>query len=176
MERTIVVYYSNNGSNRFLAHKIAEHLSCKVEELRPRVRSHLLLLFGPPLGNKPIKNDLTAFHRVVLVGPIWMGRFIPPLKDFVRKNKRMIKKLIFVTCCGSSFEVKDEKFGHDLVFQKVRELFGGPLQCEAFPIPLVLPDDQKEDPQLIMNTRLSEDNFKGEIQRRFDEFIKKISA
>lgn len=45
MKKTIVIYYSNNGSNRFLAHKIAERLQCDIEEIKPRINAHLLLVF-----------------------------------------------------------------------------------------------------------------------------------
>ena len=33
--KTIVLYYSKNGSNRYLAHEIAKGLSCDMEEIKP---------------------------------------------------------------------------------------------------------------------------------------------
>ncbi len=176
MEKTIVIYYSNNGSNSFLAKKITEQLDCDMEELRPRINSHLFLMFGPRIGNKPLKSDLSDYDRVILVGPVWMGKLINPLRDFILKYRSKIGKLIFVTCCGSSFKVRDEKFGHGHVFRKAEEVFGGPVQCEAFPIPLVLAEDKQEDPELIMSTRLTEENFDGKVRSLFDEFIRKVSV
>jgi len=54
-------------------------------------------------------------------------------------------------------------------------LNGKCVLCQAFPVGLVLPDDQKEDPDAFMKTHLNDENFKGEIQERFDNFIKEIS-
>jgi hypothetical protein len=104
-----------------------------------------------------------------------MGKLIAPLKNFINKNISKINKLIFVTCCGSTFDKKDEKFGHNLVFNQVKDLSGDKcLHCEAFPIILVLPDDKKDDPSAFMETHLNDDNFKGEIVDIYNDFVKKI--
>ncbi len=101
-----------------------------------------------------------------------MGRFIPPLRSFVSKYIQEINQLVFVTCCGSTYEKKDEKFGHGLVFKEVEGMLKGKCTlCQAFPIVLVLPDDQKEDTEAFMKTHLNDDNFKGEIEVQFESFI-----
>lgn len=46
--------------------------------------------------------------------------------------------------------------------------------CQAFPVGLVLPDDKKEDPDAFMKTHLNDENFKGEIQEIYKEFIGKV--
>lgn len=38
-----------------------------------------------------------------------------------------------------------------------------------------MPDDQKEDPDAFMKTHLNDENFKGEIQEIYDDFIEKVS-
>ena len=43
--------------------------------------------------------------------------------------------------------------------------------CTAFPIDLLLSDEQKGDEQAMMNTRLDESNFNGAVKDRFDRFI-----
>ncbi|MCK5029766.1 MAG: hypothetical protein KAR57_09025 [Bacteroidales bacterium] len=177
MEKAIVIYYSNNGSNRYLAKKIAKNLNCEIEEIKPRLNVHFFLLFGLSIGNKKLKNNIADYDRIILCGPIWMGKFIAPLKSFVKKYKKSIKELIFTTCCGSSFEMKEKKFGHGLVFKEIKEILMDKCShCEAFPITLVLPNDKKEVPDTVMKTRLIDDNFKGEILNRFNEFIVKLSV
>ena len=177
MKKTIVIYYSNKGSNRFLAKKIADSLNCEIEEIKPRLNVHFFLLFGLSLGNKKLKSKISEYDTTILCGPIWMGKFVAPLKGFVKKYKSNIKELVFVSCCGSSFEIKDKKFGHGLVFKEVKEMLNDKcIHCEAFPITLILPDDKKEDPQAVMNTRLTDDSFKGEIKDRFNSFIEGMSA
>jgi menaquinone-dependent protoporphyrinogen IX oxidase len=173
--KTIVVYYSNKGSNKYLALKISKRLSCPVEEIKPRLNVFLLFLMNIHLGIRSLKNDIEEFDRVILCGPIWVGKFIPPLRCFVKKYQTKIHKLVFVSCCGSPEAKKNEKFGHGLVFKEVENLLKEKyILCQAFPIGLVLPDDQKEDTDAFMKTHLNDDNFKGEIQVQFDNFIQKL--
>ncbi len=43
-------------------------------------------------------------------------------------------------------------------------------------INLVLPEANKEDTDAFMKAHLCDDNFKGEIQERFDSFIQKVTG
>jgi menaquinone-dependent protoporphyrinogen IX oxidase len=175
--KTIVVYYSNKGSNRFLAQKMAQSLSCDLEEIRPRLNVFMLFLMNIHLGIKPLKNTLRDYDRVILCGPIWMGKFIPPLRSFVKKYADQIRNLVFVSCCGSTYKDKDAKFGHGLVFKEVQEILGDTCTlCQAFPVGLVLPEDQQEDTDAFMKTHLNEENFKGKIRDIYDGFIKELAS
>lgn len=174
--KTIVLYYSKNGSNKYLARKIAGHLSCDIEEIKPRLDVFLLYLMRINLGNRTLKHDIGDYDKVILCGPIWIGKLIPPLRSFLLQYKDRISTLDFVTCCGSSDARKDDKFGHGLVFKEVRHIMQDKCAvCQAFPIDLVLPDYKKEDEHSIMNTRLSDETFKGIIQERLDRYLEKVS-
>jgi flavodoxin len=173
--KTIVYYYSHKGSNRFLAHRIANDLKCEIEEIKPRLNAHLLMLMGLNLGNRKLKTRVEDYERVILCGPIWMGKLIVPLKNFINKYSKKIEKVVFVTCCGSTFKDKDNKFGHNLVFNQVKGLLAHKcLHCEAFPIDLVVPPELKEDTAAFMKVHLNNDNFKGEIVTIYESFISKI--
>ncbi len=177
MQNTIVIYYSNKGSNKYLAEKISKELSCEIEAIRPRLNSFFLFLMNIHFGNRSLKKDIEKYERVILVGPIWVGKFIPPLRSFVQKYSSGIKKLVFVTCCGSPYAKKDEKFGHGLVFKEIEGILKEKCTlCQAFPIDLILPEDKKDDPDSLMKTRLNDDNFNGEIRERFNEFIQLLSG
>jgi len=170
--KNIVIYYSRKGNNNYLARKIANDLNCDIEAIRPNVDWPLFYWLNLNLGIRKTRSDISNYDRVLLVGPIFMGRFIVPLKAFCKKYKANINKLVFVTCCGSSYEKKDEKFGHGLVFNEVQGLMKEKCEhCEAFPILLVVPEDKREDGELIMKTRLLDDNFVGEIKERYDRFL-----
>lgn len=174
--KTLVVYYSRKGSNEYLARKIADRLSCDMEMIRPRMNAFSLILMNLNPGIRPMKSDISSYDRIILTGPIFMGRFIPPLRSFVYKYASQINELAFVTCCGSTYTKKDEKFGHGLVFEQVRNILGQKLVLtQAFPVGLILPEDQKEDPDAFMKAHLNDSNFRGEIADRFDEFMKKIA-
>lgn len=169
---TIVYFYSHKGSNRFLANKIATDLQCDIEEIFPRLNAHLLMLMGINFGNKKLKKKVENYERIILCGPIWMGKLIVPLRNFLLKNRQKISQLVFVTCCGSKFEQKDEKFGHNLVFNIVRQMVREKCaHCEAFPKTLVLPPELKDDPGAFMKTTLDDDNFKGEIMDIYHRFL-----
>jgi flavodoxin len=173
--KSIVYFYSYKGSNRYLANKIAADLNCEVEEIKPRLNAHLLMLMKINFGNRKIKTKIENYDRIILCGPIWMGQLIVPLKNFVNKNNSKINKFIFVTCCGSTFDKKDEKFGHNLVFNEIKIITGDKcLHCEAFPITLVLPAELKDDTSAFMKNHLNDENFKGEIVNIYNAFISKL--
>ncbi len=179
MKDHIVLYYSNTGSNQFLAERIAQKLHCDKEVIRPRINAQPLLMLFASMGLSPgiknIKSDLASYKRVVLVGPVWMGQLIAPLRDFLRKHKSEISCLYFVSCCGSSDAVKDEKFGHGHVFRKVKEILDD--KCchrEAFPIGLILPEDQQKNSEAIMNTRLNSSTINEKVGERLEKLILKI--
>jgi hypothetical protein len=48
--------------------------------------------------------------------------------------------------------------------------------CDAFPIGMVLPEDKQKDNNAILKTRLSDYNFSGEIQKRFENVIQRLAA
>lgn len=173
--KTLVVYYSRKGSNHYLAHRIANDLSADIEQIRPRMNVFLFFLMNIHLGIRSLRKQPGEYNRVILVGPIWMGKFVPPLRSFVKKYDRQIRKLVFVTCCGSTYAKKDEKFGHGLVFEEVRGLLNGRCtDTQAFPVGLVLPEGHKEDPDAFMKTHLNAENFNGEILEIYDHFMARL--
>jgi len=175
MEKTLVVYYSHTGNNRFLAHRIAERLEGDVEEIRPVLNVHLLLLGGFGLGNKKLKRNLADYDRLILCGPVWMGRFIYPLRQFVAKHQNEIGKWLFVTCCGSSYKQKEDKYGHEMVFKKVRALFPElNIQCKALPVTMTMPEDQQENAEAMLKARLNHASFNGLFIQKFNELIESI--
>ncbi|MDC7127078.1 MAG: flavodoxin domain-containing protein [Spirochaetales bacterium] len=173
----IVVCYSGKGSNKFLAEKISEALDCELIKLEPRVPGLVLpaTFSRISMGNKPVNTDLTNFDRVILCGPLYMGSIAAPCNDFMKKYSKQIKTLDIATCCASTDKKKNDQFGYGRVFNYLKEKTA-PIAgiFEAFPIELVMDEDQKNDDQATMNTRLNNENFKGAIQLRLDKFINEI--
>ena len=83
--KTLVVYFSRKGSNKYLAEEISAHLNCDIEEIKPVLNVFILMLFGLSFGIKKMKVRVEDYDRVILCGPVWMGKFIVPLKSFVKK-------------------------------------------------------------------------------------------
>jgi menaquinone-dependent protoporphyrinogen IX oxidase len=179
--KTIVLYYSNTGSNKYLAEKVASALSADLEAIKPRVDFFPLLMFfsltGASAGIEVFDRKLEDYDRIILCGPIWMGQLVSPLRDFLTKYRKNIKELHFVTCCASADAAKEMKFGHALVFRKVQNILKDKCaSCDAFPIGMVLPEDKQKDNNAILKTRLSDDNFSGEIQKRFENVVRRLAA
>jgi menaquinone-dependent protoporphyrinogen IX oxidase len=175
MKKTLVVYYSRKGSNAYLAKQISDRLQCDMERIRPRVNVFLFFLMKINFGIRRMQHRIEEYDRVIMCGPIFMGMFIPPLRSFVTRHREKIRSLVFVTCCGSTYEKKDDKFGHGHVFRELQGILKEKCErCEAFPISLVMPDEQKDDPDAFMKTHLSDENFKGEIRERLDRLMKEL--
>ena len=173
---TLVTYYSHTGNNRFLARQIAEKLEADIEEIKPLVNAHLLLLSGLGLGIKKLQKNPGDYDRVIVCGPVWMGSFIYPLRKFMEKYQNLVKEWLFISCCGSSYKLKDDKYGHEMVFRKIKKTFPElNIQCRALPITMTMPDDKQEDPKAMMETRLTEENFKGLYLEKFNELMREIA-
>jgi len=167
-----VYYYSRKGSNKFLAHRIASDLNCELEEIKPKLNMLMLMLMDINLGNRKLKSKPSEVEKIILCGPIFMGKLIIPLKNFITQNINQINSLDFISSCGSSFSKKDEKFGHNLVFQEVKELLGSKCEkCVAFPIGLVLAEEFQESPDAFMKNHLNKENFKGDMLSLYQKFI-----
>ena len=173
--KSIVFYYSRSGNNKYLAKKMGKSLQCEVVPIEPRISVFPLLLLRLTLGLKPIQRNFDQFDIIYLVGPIWMGTIVKPLFDFLKKFKPKIKSLIFVTCCASNYKMKEEKFGHAIVFQKVKTLMGEKcIHCEAIPISLALNENQRNNSELVMKTRLNDVTFGGDFEQVYNTFIDKM--
>jgi len=175
--KSIVIYYSRKGSNEYLAKKIAWRLSCELEPVKPRLNIFSLFLMNLNPGIRSLKREIANYDRIILVGPIFMGHFIPPLRSFVKRYNARIKQMVFVTCCGSTYQKKNEKFGHGLVFNEVESMLNDRLVLtQAFPVGLVLPESQQEDPDAFMKAHLNDSNFKGKIADVFEDLMEKLSS
>jgi len=177
--RVLVAYYSHTGNNRFLAERLASDLKADIEPIKPRLDVFFLLIFSSLIhitfGIRKLEHDVGSYDKVVLVGPIWMGNLITPLRSFVKKYQKDIKTLYFVTCCGGGDEQKDDKFGYTGVFRKVERYYRrAPALCEAFPIKLVVPPEKWKDDDAMMKARLTKETFKGNIVERYEAFLTKI--
>ena len=177
--KILIVYYSRSGNNRFLAEKLAKECNADILALRPWINAFALLALASlthlSFGNHKIKTNVDEYDTVIVCGPIWMGQLISPLRDFIRKFRKLIKKLYFVTCCGGGEDTKDSKFGYSQVFNQAQLLLDSAwVGAEAFPIDLIVPPELKGKSEEIMKLKLSDENFKGPIADKYAAFLKTI--
>ena len=128
MSKTLVVFYSKTGSNRFLAEKLAKDLNTDLQEIKPKIKAHMLLVLLSSMNKAvplhKLEKNPADYEKVIVVTPIWMGKVIAPTRSFLKKHASGITDLNLLTCCGSYDEVKDKKFGYNLVFNEVKTILG----------------------------------------------------
>ena len=179
--KTLVLFYSRTGSNKYLAERIATELKADMEEIHPKLNGLLFVIFSSllrfGLGNKPFRSAVYEYERVVVVGPVYMGTLIFPLRNALMKLPTTVKHVCFATSCGGGDEEKDSNIGYSSVLAEANQAVKHTdVITEAFPIKLVVPEDKLEDGDYVMKTRLNDSNFEGEIYTRFQSFIQKIKS
>jgi flavodoxin len=177
--KTIVLYYSSTGNNRFLAHKIAEGLGAACEEIIPRMNvPPLQILFsllkkGP--GIRAFGRPLNDYDQAVVMGPIWMGQLLYGLRCALAGCAAADLQLHFVTCCGGDETTAHDRFGYEALFRALKKQYGDRCKTTAaFSVKLVVPDDLKNDSDTIMKTRITAQNYGGELQNRIEAFIEQL--
>ena len=174
-----VACFSKTGNNRFLAEKVAEGLNADVLEIIPKSSSILWLYLCSLLRVCPkIKlsaQQIEPYDTVIVMGPIWGGLLICPLKMTIRLCSKLGKQIHFGTCCGTSDEQKDHRFGYAQVLTAARKVGGESLKtCVAFPQVLALDENDPTDAKSIQDTRLNEDNYRPALRQRVETWLDEI--
>lgn len=174
--KTIVIYYSKTGNNKYIAEKIQKDLGCDIEAIRPRLKAivpQVLATFTRLTpGIKKLESDISVYDRIILVTPMWIGSIVYPVYSFLKKYITQIKKVHLISCCGSDDEGKDEKFGYNGVFSKYKDILNSKcMSATAFPIKLSLPENMRDNDEAVMAARLTDNNFFGELQERYNKLI-----
>lgn len=175
--KTIVLYFSSTGNNRFLAKKLAQDLNADTEEIRPVINVAPLLIAGLSFGNKKLQNNLENYSKIIVCSPVYMGKLAVPVKQLLKKINLQNKKVVFITCCGTNEKNKNEKFGYENVFQEIKAISHHQnIHCEALSVSLLLPENKRGDNNLVMALRLNEENFQGEIKESYQNILRKIQS
>lgn len=99
--KTLVVYFSRKKFTKRIAYEIADKENSDIKELTTNERTEGDLGFwwcgrfgmhGWPMETLPLDVDLNAYERIILVTPIWVFRMCCPMRDFIEKNKDVLKQ------------------------------------------------------------------------------------
>lgn len=179
MKNRLVLYHTNTGNSQFLAEKIAGALQAEVRPLQPRTSSvgwlFVLSLLKWRSGINLNKEDLAHYEEVVVIGPVWGGLLLAPLRDAIRTCRRADKPIHVAVCCGTSDDDKDKRWGYAQVLASAKKMGGDHVySTEAFPVALVLTPEEYANPEAAQGTRLSDANYAGAMEERVTRFLKKI--
>jgi len=173
MKKTIVLYFSKTGNNRFVAEKLSKDLGTELIEIKPKLNNFFLLILMSglkmPSSFKKLSIDIKNYDRVILLSPIWIGSLLSPVRGFIKKYKENINDFTFISICGSGSEDKDGKYGYENIFKEVKNYFSTKnIQC--FEISTKILNKTSQSPKDL--PIISEDNFKCEIKERYNEILK----
>lgn len=110
--KILVAYYSRTGSTEKVCREIAKKLKTDTDPIIDERKREGLS--GWILGGRDVIFDYNTkikyekdpkFYDIVIVGtPIWVGREVPAIKEYLKKNS--FKRIAFVcTCAGNNKEV-----------------------------------------------------------------------
>lgn len=128
--KTLVVFYSKDGSNRKLAEEISKGLGCDMEEIiDTKNRKGILnwILAGRdafkklPTKIKPLDKEPKDYERIIIGTPIWAGTMAPAARTFLNENILKDKVLCVFSSCGSGTK-------QNLLKDVENELHGGSIE------------------------------------------------
>lgn len=116
--RIAVVSYSLTGNNGAVAAAVAKTLSAehlRITEPKPRKMGAILLdmIFNRIPKTRPSPGVLEKYDRVLLMGPVWMGRAASPLRPYLKHLKGNPRPFAFASISGGSLN-SNPKLADDL--------------------------------------------------------------
>lgn len=181
MKKYLILYYSKTGNSKFIAEKLSEELGCNSKKIVPVIDSLPMLFLlsfmktGIP-SNISIK-EIEDFEEIILIGPVWGGLLISPLRNILKKCIKASKNIHFAVTCETKEEEKENKYGYARVLKEAEDLGGRFVKTtEAFSTSLVNTDNKKWSPKLSEKIKITEDNFNAALKSRLDNFKIKIRS
>jgi flavodoxin len=119
MDKTLVLYYSLEGSTEKIAKYLAEELNLDIERVRPKKEIKSKGFFKYVIGGyqatakrKPKLNSLTHnlddYSTIIIGTPVWAGGISSPIYSLLKANNIKNKKIgMFYTCEGGNKKTDD---------------------------------------------------------------------
>ena len=98
--KTLVVYFSRMNYTKKIAYTKANGEGAKILELKTNERTEGVLgfwwcgRFGMhkwPMPTLSLNVDLNNYEKIIIVTPIWVFKMCAPMRDFISKNKDLLK-------------------------------------------------------------------------------------
>lgn len=168
--KSLIVYYSYTGNNALLASYLGEKLGSDlfaIEECDKRtgftIFLDVFLKRSPDI--KPLTKNLNDYDSVILLAPLWAGKFASPLKSFLKQNGHDLRKYFFITFAGGNPSVKDQL---PSVKEELKKITGkDPVGLFELDIGEMFSPEQRDNPNIISQYKLkSEDltRYQGKIE------------
>ena len=112
MPYILCVYYSRTGHTEKLVREIAQELKCECVKLddgvdrsglRGWLRSGMQAMARqvPDVGEIKTVLPLNAYDLVVIGTPVWAGRCSAPVRSFLKKYGKQLRRVAYLVTRGS---------------------------------------------------------------------------
>jgi len=179
MKKYIIFCYSKTGNSRFIAEKLSGEFSCDLEMVRP-ILNYTGLLFLISLLKIRIPTNISTkrikeYQEVIVIGPIWGGLLIAPLRTLLEKCIKLSKPVHFAVTCETSEDDKDTEYGYAHVLKSAMQLGGHVVRTTAaFSTTLIKGYDGKRKTDINVKAKINEENFSDELRERLSIFKNRI--
>lgn len=180
MKNNLLLYFSKTGNTRFIANRISQKWNCEVKEIKCPIQSIGFLFFLSALNWKIRTNikkgDIEPYSEVLVMGPIWGGKVISPLRSVLKKCRSCEKLTHFAVTCESREEDKNDKYGIGGVLKNAQSILGPRAgKIAAFSTALVAPEGYEPSLDPEKKVHFTRDNFRGEISNRVENFVRRLN-
>ena len=157
-----------------MAEKLAEALQCDMEMIETRFNGtgmlYLLSLLRIPISVNISDDRIKQYQEVVIIGPIWGGLLIAPLKAVLKKCIALKKPIHFAVTCETKESDKDGTYGYTQVLNKAKAL-GADLvkSTTAFSTSLISGYDTSVHNDIRVKAKINDVNFSEELKQRFED-------
>jgi flavodoxin len=181
MRKYLILYYSKTGNSKFIAEKLSEALACNLQRVIPIIDSlvvlFLLSLMRISIPTNISKKEIEDYSEIIIIGPVWGGLLISPLRNTLKKCTKASKNIYFAITCETKDEEKNNKYGYARVLREAEGLGGKFVRAvEAFSTSLVNLDNKAWSPKPSEKIKITEENFKGVLKSRLSDFTMKIKS
>ncbi len=124
--KALVVCYSNSGTTRVVAERIAAHLGADIESIEEKKQRPQLLLDGekPQAGGGALARAAMAAvfglgsdirepqhnpagYDIVIVGsPVWGGSLTPAVRSYLKRNRKTFNRVAFFCTAGDPAKLR----------------------------------------------------------------------
>lgn len=163
MTKHIILCYSKTGNSKFIAEKLSQELSCDLRMVHP-ILNYTGILFLTSLLNISVPtnistHDIKDYEEIIIIGPVWGGLLISPLRTILKKAIALSKPIHFAVTCGTSETDKDKAYGYARVLTSIMQLGGQWVVSTAtFSTSLIKEYEGKIKTDITVKPKMSKEN------------------
>lgn len=179
MKTYLLVYYSKTGNSKFIADRLSLQLVCDSKEITPMFNNVFILFLLSLLKiNIPTNisiEDIRKYDEIIIIGPIWAGLLISPLRTVIFKCIKAFKNISLAVTCETREEDNNSQYGYSQVIKKASDLGGKFIKnTAAFSTSLVNFGNKSWTPKISEKIRITEKNYSDILKLRVEDFANKI--